>query len=152
MRAATDGNLPDDIEQLKAAIQLCADDEVFFIHIGGNGEIIPCLMLNDTFYYACADLEEIDWSQVVRLRDRIRANGWPEAIRWAQEEGREHFRMLPIPPIQESMSKWDKMRRMEWQAGAETMRRLCATACSDMIIPDISTRIMSLHIPEWESE
>ena len=110
MRAATDGNLPDDIEQLKAAIQLCADDEVFFIHRGENGTIIPCLLLNDTFYYACADLEEIDWGQVVGLRDRIRANVWPEAIRWAQEEGREHFRMLPIPPVQESMSKWDKMQ------------------------------------------
>lgn len=108
MTDATDGNLPDDIEQLKAAIQLFADDEAYFIHRGPDGKIFPGLMLNDTFSYACADGEDIDWSQVVALRDRIRAGGWPEGIRWAQEEGRDHFNLKPIPEIQHSMNDHDR--------------------------------------------
>jgi len=106
--SAVDGNLPDNLEQLKASIQLAADDEVFYIHRRPDGHIVPCLLLNDTFCYACADGEEVNWDQVVRLRDKIRAGGWPEGIRWAQEEGREHANLLPIGPVQANMNNWDK--------------------------------------------
>lgn len=108
MTDATDGNLPDDIEQLKAAIQLFADDEAYFIHKDPDGRIYPGLLLNDTFYYACADGETIEWDQAIPLRDRIRAGGWPEGIRWAQEEGRNHFSLKPIPEVQHAMNEYDR--------------------------------------------
>lgn len=114
MTDAADGDLPNDMEQLKASIQLAADDEAYFIHKGPDGKIYPGLLLNDTFCYACADGETIEWDQVVALRDRIREGGWPEGIRWAQEEGQDHFKLKPIPEVQHAINDHDrKLQRIK---------------------------------------
>lgn len=72
-------------EQMWAAIQLAAYDELFF---DGNAEssepIVPCLLCSG-FFAPGADAEEVEWSDIPHLRDLYFEGGATALLQWIAE-------------------------------------------------------------------
>lgn len=81
-------------EQLRAAIMLAAEDEVFFSQYQGrldsNPEYDatnprPVLNCSDIFYPA-ADGEVLTWDETPMMWQLVRDGGWPAAVKWIAEK------------------------------------------------------------------
>jgi hypothetical protein len=93
------------VAELEAAMELAAADELAFIDHGEDGPIVCLLNMNDVFAPA-ADAEPIAWAEVCELRDLVRREGWPAAVRWvAQRRGES-----PRPHIRAHIDEIDQLR------------------------------------------
>jgi hypothetical protein len=69
-----------------AAIELSAMDELFFGRDHKTGEIAPYIIVNDIFAYATSDCQKIEWKDIPQLLAKVKAEGWPAAVKWVVEQ------------------------------------------------------------------
>lgn len=68
-------------EMWAAAAELCAEDVAFF-HMDNDAPKLALLM-NDTFHYASADAEVVEWKDMLGVYDTWKQEGIDGLIRWA---------------------------------------------------------------------
>lgn len=105
LRAEDLALLPVRIAVLEAAIKLVSDDIGFF---GFNDQHEPAffLNLNDTFSYSTADCLEVPWERIHDLAEKVKAEGWPAAIRYAAEE----LKLTPLEAPPERVEIWASLK------------------------------------------
>lgn len=109
---ANDG-LAAKVAQYEAAFQLAADDQIMFFRRGE--QVFPAILVNDTFYYACADAETVDWSVMPELLDEYRTQGWPVVV----ERVATMRNLRPLPDVERAMEKArDAQQRVESERDA----------------------------------
>lgn len=91
---------------------MLANDDIYVFACFTKDDV-PALQLpcGDTFAYATADAESVDYADTAELLRISKSEGWPGLVRWimARREKRgEHA--APIPPVKERMKTIDAMR------------------------------------------
>lgn len=96
-------------DQLIAAIKLSAHDELFFSFYNNETQKHdleiphPIIMCSDTFAFAFADGENVEWEDVPKLLEIYEGRGWPAITEWvAKKRGME-----PIQPVKERMERYN---------------------------------------------
>jgi hypothetical protein len=100
------------IKQLEAAIEMAANDDIFFNwdwweddvkNKKREAQVVPLANLNDTFAYATADAETIPWKNIIELRDKSKVDKWA-LTRWAIEKRGQGA----LPEVMKVIKKYDE--------------------------------------------
>lgn len=111
---------------MRAAHMLAAQDELFFSRpdsINGpfvynaltptiiEGEPALLLICSDTFAYAYADAESVEYADAETLLRIGVEEGWPGLTRWIQSRRTQRGEPAePIPSVKDRMLQWDTLR------------------------------------------
>lgn len=130
--------------QLEAAMELAADgDHIGVIVLEADGTPVIAINVNDTFGYACADCEVIPWSEVVRLNELRKAEGWPALVKWVAE----HRGQKPLKEVQETIDKWDALKA----ENARLKKCLATVTAALAVVADRSRGVHHPRFDEWKN-
>lgn len=80
-------------EQWEMAAEMCADDVAYF-YMDSRPRL--ALLMNDTFHYASADAEGVEWGELEEVYAVWKKDNWKGLVRWAAKKRG----CKPLPQIQ----------------------------------------------------
>ena len=107
---------------MDAALELAAVDKLYFSR-RDDGAVVPIISCSDVFAFACADGEEIEWKDIPALLEKVKAEGWPAAVKWVSEK---RGGLKPMKSAQEDMTRYEALqaRLAQSEAAAGEMRAI----------------------------